>query len=79
LSRLRRALHGRSCLTGRDLLHGTPGSFHVAMCKACGTGRTLPDLTDDELGAYYPGSYQAYALPGGFAGLAARAWGPDFG
>ena len=62
-------------LTGRDLLNGTPGTFHVVVCEDCGAGRTLPEVTDDELAAYYPDSYQAYALPSGLAGLVARAWG----
>jgi SAM-dependent methyltransferase len=61
-------------LTGRDLLHGTPGTFHVAVCTACGSGRTLPEVTDDALRAYYPDSYQAYSLPSGLLGLAARSW-----
>ncbi len=33
------------------------------MCGDCGSGRTLPYVPSDELGALYPGSYNAYALP----------------
>jgi ubiquinone/menaquinone biosynthesis C-methylase UbiE len=64
----------RDSIIGRDLLHGTPGTFQVVVCESCGAGRTLPEATDDALRAYYPDSYQAYALPGGVVGAAANAW-----
>ena len=50
-------------LRGADLLHGLPGRFDVVVCGACGTGRTLPPVASQDLGALYPGSYNAYALP----------------
>ena len=50
-------------LRGADLLHGLPGRFDVVVCGACGTGRTLPQVASGDLGALYPGSYNAYALP----------------
>lgn len=51
-------------LRGSDRLHGTPGRFEVVVCPACGTGLTLPVVGDDELAAFYPDDYNAYALPG---------------
>lgn len=48
---------------GSDRLHGTPGHFSVHICNRCGTGLTLPAVRDDELTAFYPSSYNAYALP----------------
>jgi 2-polyprenyl-3-methyl-5-hydroxy-6-metoxy-1,4-benzoquinol methylase len=42
---------------GRDRLLGTPGSFAVAQCENCASGRTFPLLSDEELGALYPSGY----------------------
>jgi SAM-dependent methyltransferase len=50
-------------LRGGDRLHGLPGGFEVAVCRECGSGRTLPPLPPEALGALYPGGYNAYALP----------------
>ena len=51
-------------LRGGDRLHGLPGTFEVAVCRGCGSGRTLPVLAAEELGALYPETgYNAYALP----------------
>ena len=50
-------------LRGADLLHGLPGRFDVVVCGACGTGRTLPPVASEDLGALYRDSYNAYALP----------------
>jgi SAM-dependent methyltransferase len=50
-------------LRGTDKLHGTPGAFTVAVCGSCGSGVTLPRVAEDELGGFYPESYNAYALP----------------
>jgi SAM-dependent methyltransferase len=50
-------------LRGVDRLHGTPGSFEVRVCRACGTGRTFPLVGRAELGSLYPEAYNAYALP----------------
>jgi SAM-dependent methyltransferase len=50
-------------LRGSDRLHGTPGRFEVLVCRTCGTGLTLPVVGDHELAAFYPGDYNAYALP----------------
>jgi SAM-dependent methyltransferase len=47
--------------SGRDRLHGGPGTFDVATCAACGSGTTLPLLATDELGALYPTGYGPYA------------------
>lgn len=44
-----------------DRLHGTPGSFDVARCPSCGLGRTFPEATLAEQGAYYPSGYGPYA------------------
>jgi SAM-dependent methyltransferase len=50
-------------IRGVDRLHGTPGSFEVRVCPACGSGRTFPPVAPDELGQLYPETYNAYALP----------------
>ena len=50
-------------LRGFDRLYGCPGDFSVAVCAACGSGRTLPLVSSDELGAFYPTEYNAYGLP----------------
>ena len=48
---------------GRDRLHGVPGEFAVHVCPACGSGRTLPLVPTERLGALYPEGYNAYGLP----------------
>ena len=53
----------RTRLRGSDRQHGLPGPFEVIVCARCGTGRTLPLVASEGLGALYPGSYNAYALP----------------
>lgn len=50
-------------LAGRDRLHGLPGRQAVQVCASCGSGRTLPELPDSELGALYPEKYGPYELP----------------
>jgi 2-polyprenyl-3-methyl-5-hydroxy-6-metoxy-1,4-benzoquinol methylase len=56
-------LDERSVLTGFDRLYGTRGEYSVAVCPACGSGRTLPLVSSDQLGAFYPSQYNAYGLP----------------
>ena len=51
-------------LRGPDRLYGTPGSFEVYVCRACGTGRTMPTVASEDLGGLYPGTYDAHRLPG---------------
>jgi SAM-dependent methyltransferase len=53
----------RSAFRGSDRLHGTPGEWTVAVCRACGSGRTLPLVASHELGRFYPTGYDAHALP----------------
>jgi len=40
------ACHGplaaRATLTGRDRMHGVPGTWEVYTCSQCGSGTTLP-------------------------------------
>jgi SAM-dependent methyltransferase len=50
-------------IRGRDRLHGVLGEFAVHVCPACGSGRTTPLVATADLGALYPQSYNAYALP----------------
>jgi SAM-dependent methyltransferase len=50
-------------ICGVDRLHGIPGEFAVAVCRVCGSGRTLPLVSTEELHALYPADYNAYALP----------------
>jgi SAM-dependent methyltransferase len=56
-------LNERPALRGFDRLYGTPGDYSVAVCPACESGRTLPLVSSDELEAFYPSEYNAYALP----------------
>ena len=56
-------LDERSVLEGFDRLYGTPGEYSVAICPRCGSGRTLPLVSSDKLGAFYPSQYNAYGLP----------------
>jgi SAM-dependent methyltransferase len=61
-------------LTGRDLLHGLPGEFHVVRCRSCGLLRTNPRPAAESMGMYYPDDYGPYASAG-----PATAQGPDGG
>lgn len=47
-------------LPAQDRLHGTPGSFAVATCTVCGSGRTLPGASPAQIAGYYPTSYSPY-------------------
>ncbi len=63
-------------LVSPDRLHGLPGRFEVARCAICGTGRTLPLIGEEGLGALYPVAYAPHAVVGGGwspAALASRA------
>jgi SAM-dependent methyltransferase len=44
-------------ISGPDRLHGTPGTFSVAVCASCGGGWTLPPASAEELASFYPSSY----------------------
>jgi SAM-dependent methyltransferase len=44
-------------ISGPDRFQGTPGTFSVAVCSECGTGWTLPEVSAEELDAYYPATY----------------------
>jgi SAM-dependent methyltransferase len=48
---------------GADRLHRTPGTFQVLRCASCGSGRTTPDASPEELSAFYPSGYGPYELP----------------
>jgi SAM-dependent methyltransferase len=50
-------------IRGVDRLHHFRGEFAVAVCRACGSGRTLPPVPNEELYALYPAEYNPYALP----------------
>jgi SAM-dependent methyltransferase len=50
-------------LRGFDRLHRTPGSFEVAICRECGSGRTLPLVGEEALAAFYPEGYTAHVRP----------------
>ncbi len=48
---------------GADRLHRTPGAFQVLRCASCGSGRTMPHASPEELSAFYPSGYGPYELP----------------
>ena len=52
-----------SSLSGPDRLFGTPGTFEVYVCPKCGTGRTMPAVSTEDLAGLYPASYDAHRLP----------------
>jgi SAM-dependent methyltransferase len=60
-------------LSGPDRLHGTPGTFCVAVCSDCGAGWTLPHASLDQLDSYYPPGYHAYTFQDGVSGRAQKA------
>jgi SAM-dependent methyltransferase len=47
----------RGLYTTRDRLHHSDQSFIIAACDGCGVLRTLPEMTERELAAYYPQDY----------------------
>jgi SAM-dependent methyltransferase len=53
-------LTSRPVLVGKDRLHGLPGEFPVVACASCGTGVTLPRLSSERLGEFYPETYGPY-------------------
>ena len=56
-----------------DRLHGTGGTHQVAVCGVCGAGVTLPRVSDEELGAFYPDEYGPYDEQlGGWQRIASR-------
>ena len=50
-------------LRGFDRLYGRGGDYSVAVCAACGSGRTLPLVSSEELASFYPAEYDAHGLP----------------
>lgn len=65
---------GEPRVKGCDRLHGTEGSFAVAVCQRCGAGRTLPPLEDEQLGALYPAGYGPHDDSRMSAPLRAISW-----
>jgi SAM-dependent methyltransferase len=67
-------LDGGDEFSAPDRHHGVPGDFSVRVCPRCGSGRTLPEVPEGELGGLYPAGYNAHtAPPGPPARLASRA------
>ena len=52
-------------LVAPDRMHRIPGTWAVHQCTVCGSGTTLPIVTEDELGGFYPESYAPFDVPGG--------------
>jgi SAM-dependent methyltransferase len=48
--------------------------FDVAVCERCGAGTTLPLMSDEELGAFYPEQYGAYEESDGIIGRLSRPY-----
>ncbi|HKP11082.1 MAG TPA: class I SAM-dependent methyltransferase [Blastocatellia bacterium] len=51
------ATAARELYTAPDRLRNSERRFTIARCEGCGVLRTLPELSDDELGFYYPSDY----------------------
>jgi 2-polyprenyl-3-methyl-5-hydroxy-6-metoxy-1,4-benzoquinol methylase len=47
----------REVFTARDRLHPATAPFPIAQCAGCGVLRTLPEMPDSELVAFYPNDY----------------------
>ncbi len=61
-------------ISSPDRLHGTPGSFELAVCEDCGAGVTLPVVSSEQLAGFYPEGYGPYVRPGNpLVGLVSRA------
>ena len=51
------ALTAREMYTATDRLRNSDQLFVIARCEGCGVLRTLPEMSDCELGAFYPNDY----------------------
>jgi SAM-dependent methyltransferase len=51
------ATAARELYTAPDRLRNSDRVYIIARCDGCGVLRTLPELSDDELGFYYPPDY----------------------
>jgi SAM-dependent methyltransferase len=47
----------RELYTAKDRLGNSDAQFSIARCSGCGVLRTLPEMTESELGAFYPDGY----------------------
>lgn len=47
----------RDVFTARDRLHPAVAPFPIAQCAGCGVLRTMPEMTESELAAFYPNDY----------------------
>lgn len=47
----------RELYTARDRLGNSDAQYSIARCSGCGVLRTLPDMSEAELGAFYPDGY----------------------
>jgi SAM-dependent methyltransferase len=59
--------------SGRDRLHGLPGTYVVAVCGSCGAGWTRPAASAEELASFYPPASYGYVLEKGLLGVAQQA------
>jgi SAM-dependent methyltransferase len=50
-------LHVRELYNAEDRLRNSGRRFSIAACNGCGVLRTLPDMTEEELSAFYPNDY----------------------
>jgi SAM-dependent methyltransferase len=58
-------LSAQPTVVTRDRMHGIPGSWPVHQCLTCGSGTTLPLVTEAELAAFYPQAYAPFDVPSG--------------
>jgi SAM-dependent methyltransferase len=57
-------------LVAPDRVHRLPGRWAIHRCERCGSGTTLPLVSERELGSFYPRSYAPFDVP---TGVLARA------
>jgi SAM-dependent methyltransferase len=57
-------------LVAPDRVHRIPGRWAIHRCLRCGSGTTLPVVSEHELDFFYPQSYAPFDVP---SGLLARA------
>ncbi len=59
------SLLGTPALVAPDRMHRIPGDWAIHTCLRCGSGTTLPLVSEAELGGFYPQAYAPFDVPQG--------------